>query len=46
LVEDLLSSAELADDLNSFGEDCSYGAVALAFDGASPSQVWPVRKLT
>jgi hypothetical protein len=38
LVKKLLSSAQLADDL--------LGAVAFAFHGASPGQVWLVRKLS
>jgi len=38
LVEELLSGAQLADDL--------LGCVALAFHGASPGQVWPLGKLS
>ena len=38
LVEELLSGAQLADDL--------LGSVALAFHGASPGQVWPVGRLS
>ena len=38
LVEELLSGAQLADDL--------LGCVALAFHGASPGQVWPFGKLS
>ena len=38
LVEELLSSAQLADDL--------LGSVTLAFHGASPGQVWPAGKLS
>ena len=38
LVEQLLSSAQLADDL--------FGCVALALHGASPGQVWPFGKLS
>jgi len=34
LIEELLSSAQLADDL--------LGSMALAFHGAAPGQVWPV----
>jgi hypothetical protein len=37
LVEELLSGAQLADDL--------LGGVTLAFHGASPGQVWPLGKL-
>ena len=38
LVEQLFSSAQLADDL--------FGCVSLALYGASPGQVWPVGKLS
>ena len=38
LIEELLSGAQLADDL--------LGSVALGFHGASPGQVWPVGKLS
>ena len=38
LVEQLLGAPQLADDL--------LGAVAFAFHGASPGQVWPVGKLS
>jgi hypothetical protein len=38
LVEQLLSGAQLADDL--------LGGVALALHGASPGQDWPVGKLS
>jgi len=38
LVEELLSGAQLADDV--------FGSVALAFRGASPGQVWPAGKLS
>jgi len=38
LAEDLLSSAQLADDL--------FGCVALALHGASTGQAWPAGKLS
>jgi hypothetical protein len=38
LVKKLISRSQLADDL--------FGAVALAFHGASPGQVWPIGKLS
>ena len=38
LVKKLISRSQLADDL--------LGAVAFAFHGASPGQVWPVGKLS
>ena len=38
LVEQLLSGAQLADDL--------FWCVALALNGASPGQVWPLVKLS
>jgi len=38
LVEQLLGTAQLADDL--------LGVVAFAFYGASPGQVWPIGKLS
>jgi hypothetical protein len=37
LVEELLSGAQLADDL--------FGRLAFTFHGASPRQVWPLGKL-
>jgi hypothetical protein len=38
LIEELLSGAQLADDL--------LGSVALAFYEASPGQAWPIGKLS
>ena len=38
LVKKLISRSQLADDL--------LGAVAFAFHGASPGQVWPIGKLS
>jgi hypothetical protein len=46
LVQELLSGAQLADDLYSCGEAFGYGAVAFDFHGASPGQFWLVGKLS